>query len=174
MNGELRTDEADLAFARVCRETLAIIGNDSPEDLQLRLHADGTLHLYYPCEELFGDAGGYDLLEIAAASVPELRRAHADVKSVVRHVEYWQMYLFAARVRGTRPDAHYYPNSEPGLWPLLDACGPEHPIDRWHPHAVGDERYAAYKANRLATTLEQQALRRAAQELEFEKELARI
>lgn len=48
--------------------------------------------------------------------------------------------LFAARVRGMRPQGACYKGYPKDLWPLFDACGPERETGMGNPHAA--EEYA--------------------------------
>lgn len=85
------------------------------------------------CNDAFWWGTG-DLEEITPENIDVLEQAFADchaAENVVGTINAAE--LFAARVRKMRPQGAAYP-SEPELWPLFDACGPERETDMGNPH----------------------------------------
>lgn len=76
--------------------------------------------------------GCADLEEITPENIAALERSYADAKAAHKFGFIYAPHLFAARVRGMRPQGACYP-PEPELWPLFDACGPERPVDAGNP-----------------------------------------
>lgn len=91
------------------------------------------------CNDVF-HWGTSDLEEITPANVGELERAYADAKAAHEIGEYYGGMLFAARVRGMRPQNAAYPADRPGLWPLLDACGPPRAVGPGNPRPHPGDR----------------------------------
>lgn len=74
--------------------------------------------------------GGGDAEEITPERLPVLEQAWRDCRAV--DADEWIVELYAARVRGMRPQGAAYPK-EPGIAALFDACGPERPIGLGNP-----------------------------------------
>lgn len=76
-----------------------------------------------------------DLEEVTPANVHALEQAYADAEAAVKLGHVYGAELFAARVRGERPQHAAYPKPEyAALWPLFDACGPDRPVGLGNPH----------------------------------------
>lgn len=66
-----------------------------------------------------------DLEAITPDNVAELERAVDDILALDGQGGAFVADLFAARVRGMRPQGACYRYYTPALWPLFDAAGPE-------------------------------------------------
>jgi len=77
------------------------------------------------CSDVFW-WGTADCEEITEENIGVLEQACADLAAtgVPAAAACHSAELFAARVRGMRPQGAAYP-TDPALWPLFDACGPE-------------------------------------------------
>lgn len=80
--------------------------------------------------------GTSDAEEITPSTVDALERAYADVREAADGDTTFGAILYASRRRGQRPQGAAYP-SDPRLWPLFDACGPQREIDMFNPHLPG-------------------------------------
>lgn len=74
--------------------------------------------------------GGADAEDITPEHLPVLERAWLDCK--VADAEEWTVELYAARVRGMRPQGAAYPK-EAAVAALFDACGPEREVGLGNP-----------------------------------------
>lgn len=74
--------------------------------------------------------GGADAEDITPEQLPVLEQAWLDCKSV--DADEWTVELYAAWVRGMRPQGAAYPK-EAAIAALFDACGPERPIGLGNP-----------------------------------------
>jgi hypothetical protein len=81
--------------------------------------------------------GTADLEEITTANIDALEQAITDCEKVSDVGSVYAPMLFAARIRGIRPQGASYP-PERELWPLLDACGPEREVEFGNPYKPGD------------------------------------
>jgi hypothetical protein len=94
----------------------------------------GRLRLWANCSDVFA-WGGADSEEITPTMLPLLGVAFADLKAIDR--THWLAELYAARVRGMRPQGAAYPRSDEKhaaqVAALFDACGPEREVGLGNP-----------------------------------------
>ncbi|GAA2108015.1 hypothetical protein [Streptomyces synnematoformans] len=126
-----------LAFVRRVLELFSLTHADCADTLFWRVD-DGEIHLFANVSDIFF-WGAADLEEITPARLPDLERAYADCKAA-GGAEYMPE-LYAARIRGERPQGAAYPGRRPvgpeqhrDLIALFDACGPERPTGLGNPH----------------------------------------
>lgn len=74
--------------------------------------------------------GGADAEDITPERLPVLEQAWLDCKAV--DAEEWTVELYAARVRGMRPQGAAYPK-EADIAALFDACGPQREVGLGNP-----------------------------------------
>lgn len=74
--------------------------------------------------------GGSDAEDVTPEHLPVLEQAWRDCKAV--DADEWTVELYAARVRGMRPQGAAYP-TEAAIAALFDACGPERPTGLGNP-----------------------------------------
>jgi hypothetical protein len=86
----------------------------------------GPITLFAVADDAFGDSEPLEV--ITPDTVGAFQQAHADTIAAAGDATFAAL-LYCARQRGRRPRRHAYP-VEPALWPLFDACGPEHPLDQ--------------------------------------------
>lgn len=83
----------------------------------------GRIEFFVNCTELF-NLGTVDLVPITGDTVKAFEDALEECSRATGGDATYGPLLFAARVRGERPQGSSYP-SDQRLWPLFDACGPE-------------------------------------------------
>lgn len=82
------------------------------------------------CSDVFNWATA-DCERITTQNLPELRRAIDDLTPLGRtQASMWFATLFAARVRGRRPQPALYRRMTPEVAALFDACGPPRDEER--------------------------------------------
>lgn len=110
----------------VLRVLHATARDDNHDDLWWRTdggHAPITF--FVKCSDVFASAYA-DLEPLTPDTIDEFEQAAADVREACGDATY-AGDLYCARRRQTRPQGAAYP-SDPRLWPLFDACGPERPL----------------------------------------------
>lgn len=94
----------------------------------------GRLRLWANCSDTF-EWGGADSEEITPQMLSVLGVAYADLKQIDRGG--WLAELYAARVRGMRPQGAAYPKptekNAAQVAALFDACGPEREVGLGNP-----------------------------------------
>ncbi len=86
---------------------------------------EDRLQIFAQCNDLFYWAVA-DLEEITPENVHVLEQARKDLEATGdTYAAGHTCLLFAARVRGMRPQGAYYEYFKGGAWDLFDACGPE-------------------------------------------------
>lgn len=123
-------------YAFACRVLEIYSESDEHDLLFWRVgHPDPGLHFYAKCNDLFW-WGTADAEEITPANLPTLERVLVDPQVLaaartgpIPSEQFFPMMylseLFAARVRGMRPQRPCYKNMSPEIATLFDACGPE-------------------------------------------------
>lgn len=92
---------------------------------ELLWHSDGErIQVWANVSDVFA-WGGSDAEEITPANLPVLVQAIADLKAIHSFDQVYAPELFAARVRGTRPQGAAYPKERAATQALFDTCGPE-------------------------------------------------
>lgn len=107
---------------------------DATDELWWRSDADGRLRLFAQCNDVFA-WGCADCEEITPANLEILEQARADVAAATN--DSWPVQfgiLFAARVRGMRPQGAVYPHLDKRVWKLFDAAGPEREVGLGNPN----------------------------------------
>jgi hypothetical protein len=100
---------------------------------------DGKVAFEANCSDLFW-WGTADFEEITPENIHVLEQAFVDIRTacgktdlpeqtpdgirVVSKLDYYGPDLFAARIRGMRPQGAVYREDNKDIWPLFDACGP--------------------------------------------------
>lgn len=114
------------------RAVLAVFAFDNCDELWWRVD-DGTVHLFVNINDVFA-WGCADVEEITAGNLHMLEQARADIAAATGE-RYPQGIgtLFAARVRGMRPQGAVYAYVDERIWPLLDAAGPARSVGFGNP-----------------------------------------
>jgi hypothetical protein len=105
---------------------------DEQESVMWRVQQDGTVRFFATCSDVF-HWGCADCEEITEANLPVLREAFEDLGPDGQ--EHLAGELFAARVRGMRPQGAMYKYIDGGVRHLFDACGPERETGFGNPQA---------------------------------------
>lgn len=105
----------------------------SNDDIWWRTDAPeyNPITLFVNCNDLFY-WGVADCEEVTPENVELLEKTIKDVEKATKRRRFADL-LFAARVRGSRPQNAYYRYLPEELWPLFDACGPQRAIDVGNP-----------------------------------------
>jgi hypothetical protein len=118
--------ERDFLHAVLALAAKADLGGD----LLWRLE-DGRVHLAVDVSDVFA-WGGADAEELSPDRVLLLERAYADLSAISGAAAAYTVDLFAARLRGMRPQGAAYP-SDAEARALFDACGPERELGLGNP-----------------------------------------
>lgn len=94
----------------------------------------GTIEFKVLCNDFFWWGTG-DAEEVTVERLPLLEQAFTDVGS---RAASWAPLLFAARIRGTRPQGIAYPK-DAAVRALFDAAGPKREVDIANPYAHPDD-----------------------------------
>lgn len=120
---QLTTLTAEVEHLRFIRDVIVLTAaNDAADELWWR-EDNGKLEVAVNCNDLFGWATA-DCEEITPQTLPVLRRAFEDARATHKYGHIYGTSLYAARVRGMRPQNACYPDDMPELWPLYDDAGP--------------------------------------------------
>jgi len=114
----------------------ALLALSSRIDLgeQLMLHTDGQkIHAAVNISDVFW-WGGADGEDVTPETLPVLEQAYADLRAIDPYDDMYTAELYAARVRGMRPQGAAYPKERAATQALFDACGPERPTGLGNPH----------------------------------------
>lgn len=91
---------------------------------ELLWHSDGKrIQVWANVSDVFA-WGGADAEEITRENLPVLLQAIADLRAIKPFDQIYAPELFAARVRGIRPQGAAYPKERAATQALFDACGP--------------------------------------------------
>lgn len=91
---------------------------------ELLWHTDGArIHVSANVSDVFA-WGGADCEEITPENLAVFQQAIADLGAIHRFDEVYAPELFAARLRGMRPQGAAYPKERTATQALFDACGP--------------------------------------------------
>lgn len=77
--------------------------------------------------------GGADAEDLTPERLPLLAQAVADLRAIHPNDDMYAVDLFAARLRGMRPQGAAYPKERAATQALFDACGPERPTGLGNP-----------------------------------------
>lgn len=91
--------------------------------------------IFAVCSDVFEWATA-DCEQITESNIECFEKSLQDVLETSGGDPTWGAALFAARVRGMRPQGASYPTDR-RLWPLFDWCGPERQLDALNPHLPG-------------------------------------
>jgi hypothetical protein len=114
----------------------ALLALSSRIDLgeQLMLHTDGQqIHASVNISDVFW-WGGADAEDVTPETLPALERAYTDLRAIHPTADMYTAELYAARLRGMRPQGAAYPKERAATQALFDACGPERPTGLGNPH----------------------------------------
>jgi hypothetical protein len=114
----------------------ALLALSSRIDLgeQLMLHTDGQrIHASVNISDVFW-WGGADSEDVTPETLPALEQAYTDLRAVDPYDDMYTAELYAARLRGMRPQGAAYPKERAATQALFDACGPERPTGLGNPH----------------------------------------
>ncbi|MET8585671.1 hypothetical protein ABZX39_33110 [Streptomyces collinus] len=123
------TEATELTFFTRVMEIFYL--SDNREDLIWHV-TDGRVHLSVNVSDIFA-WGGADAEEITPKALPVLEKAWEDAKAIGQ--EFLMAPLYAARVRGERPQGAAYPSTA-AAQALFDACGPEREVGLGNPRPV--------------------------------------
>lgn len=113
-------------------EVLAIFAKADSHDTLLWTFRDDTLELWANVSDIF-DWGSADGEAITPDRLPVLRQALADL--ALLNATGWIAELYAARLRGMRPQGAAYPTSH-AAQALFNACGPARPLGLGNPKSI--------------------------------------
>jgi hypothetical protein len=130
--GTVVTEELGAFMLRVLAATASIDGHD--EIIWWTREPYAPITFLVLCNDVF-DWGTADCEPLTPDNIYEFEQAIADVRAATQNDTYASM-LFCARRRKQRPQGACYP-SDRGLWPLLDACGPERETGLGNPYRPG-------------------------------------
>lgn len=120
-------------FALRVLEIFSITHTDASGDLMWRVE-DGEIFFYADVSDVFA-WGGADVEPITPQMMHVLEGAYASLKAVGG--EEFTAELYAARIRGMRPQGAAYPGEADHAFQavsdLFDACGPERPTGLGNP-----------------------------------------
>ena len=119
----------DMAF--FTRVMLIFYMADVREDLIWHV-TDGRVHLAVNVSDIFA-WGGADSEGITPATLPVLEKAWEDTRAIGQ--EFLLAPLYAARMRGMRPQGAAYPETVAAQG-LFNACGPEREVGLGNPRPV--------------------------------------
>lgn len=102
---------------------------DAHNDLLWHVGQDDEIHFSANVNDVFW-WGCADAESITGERLPALEQAYVDLKAV--GAEHLLAELYAARIRGMRPQGAAYPD-EAKVQALFDACGPERAIELGNP-----------------------------------------
>lgn len=121
-------------------------------------HSDGQrIQVWANVSDVFA-WGSADAEEITPGNLPVLKQAIADLRAIHRFDEVYAPELFAARVRGQRPQGAAYPKERAATQALFDACGPARERGFGNPRRVPvPEDWQQAQLNRDHTDLGEQA-----------------
>lgn len=126
------TAEEQLAFLHELLQTTQTADINS----ELLWHTDGRrIQVWANVSDVFA-WGGSDAEEITPENLPILMQAVADLTSIHRFDAIYAPELFAARLRGMRPQGAAYPKERAATQALFDACGPERDPGLGNPRRV--------------------------------------
>lgn len=80
--------------------------------------------------------GGGDAEDLTPERLPILAEAMADLRAVHPHDDMYTVDLYAARIRGMRPQGAAYPKERAATQALFDACGPGRATGLGNPRPV--------------------------------------
>jgi hypothetical protein len=80
--------------------------------------------------------GCADAEDLTPERLPILAQAMADLRAVHPHDDMYTVDLYAARIRGMRPQGAAYPTGRAATQALFDACGPERATGLGNPRPV--------------------------------------
>ncbi|MFF0009637.1 hypothetical protein ACFYQT_40285 [Streptomyces tibetensis] len=129
MTDRAATEATDLAFFTRVMEVFYL--SDNRDDLIWHV-TDGQVHLGVNVSDIFA-WGGADSEAITPEMLPVLEEAWRDSKAIDQ--EFLMAPLYAARVRGERPQGAAYPATA-AAQALFDACGPEREVGLGNPKPV--------------------------------------
>jgi len=118
-----------------------VMGIFALADVQSALWWNVKGELFANCSDTFW-WGTADVEEITPERLPVLERAYADLIAISDLATEELAELYAARVRGLRPQGAAYPKAAPDsphwdevqqIIALFDACGPEREVDLTNP-----------------------------------------
>lgn len=125
------------------RVLTATAASDTREFLFWRVvmrNGQAEIVFYVDGSDIFSfDESVADAEPITPATVVDFESAICDVRAATEGDATYGPLLYVARLRKQRPINKLYP-TDSRLWPLFDACGPEHPEDTpaaSHPSATG-------------------------------------
>lgn len=100
---------------------------------ELIWHSDGaTLTVSVDVSDVFA-WGGSDAEDLTPERLPLLAQAVADLRAIHPSDDMYAVDLYAARLRGMRPQGAAYPKERAATQALFDACGPERPTGLGNP-----------------------------------------
>jgi hypothetical protein len=122
----------------IALEAMRILSKyDCCDDIFWRCDGEyAPLMLLVNCNDVFGWACA-DAEPITDTNIGMLADAYEDAQNSGDLGIIYGSMLFCARSRGERPQGACYPENAKGLWPLLNACGPERPVDSLNPYRPG-------------------------------------
>lgn len=124
------------------RRAMEVFWRADAHDELLWYVKDGTVFLSAICSDVFA-WGGADAEQIHPGQLDLLEQTFEDLKALYVGGEvkddptHWLGALFAARVRGERPQGAAYPKQR-ALQELFNACGPERERGLFNPHKIPD------------------------------------
>lgn len=113
-------------------EVLTIFAKADSHDTLIWWPGHSGIELWANVSDVFA-WGGSDAEAITPERLPVLRQAHADL--VAAGSTAWLAELYAARIRGMRPQGAAYPTI-PAVQALLNACGPARAIGLGNPKPI--------------------------------------
>lgn len=129
MTEQTTAESTDLAFFTRVMEVFYL--SDNRDDLIWHV-TDGRVHLSANVSDIFA-WGGADAEPITPETLPVLEQAWKDAKAIDQ--EFLMALLYAARVRGARPQGAAYPETA-AAQALFNACGPEREVGLGNPKPV--------------------------------------
>jgi hypothetical protein len=97
------------------------------------LRSDGQqIHAAVNVSDVFA-WGCADAEDVTPETLPLLEQACLDLRAIGRSEVVYTADLYAARVRGMRPQGAAYPKERAATQALFDACGPEREIGLGNP-----------------------------------------
>lgn len=113
-------------------EVLTIFANAESHDTLLWWAKPDGIELWANVSDVF-DWGSADAEAITPERLPALRQALVDLTEA--HATGWIAELYAARIRGMRPQGASYPTSR-AAQALFNACGPERTCGLGNPKPI--------------------------------------
>lgn len=143
--------EAEVEQARFILRVMtafAMFPNDNTDDLMWRVDEQyAPITFLVQCSDEFSWATA-DCEPLTPENIGAFEQCVEDVRTACAESGrswppiWYAGHLFAARMRGMRPQGAAYPKDEPRLWPLFDACGPTREVGFGNPHPAPSERKA--------------------------------